>query len=447
MSILALQWTVLLIFGFGFYFLAPRVRDASSFFQASVKGKQPSVYLLTGSLVISWIFAKSITNAANLSADYGIAGGLAYAAYYVSFLVAGVVLYRMRTRGGFTSIHHFLKSRFGTAAVYLFSILIGIRLFNEVWSNTMVIGSYFGAIGSGTYYLSIGAFTGLTLAYSLKGGMRSSMLTDAIQFIFFGVLLIVLLGGIVPQMNDAVGNITQIPNGWKNGAWALLITAILQAFSYPFHDPVMTDRAFISSPKVTLKSFFHATWIGVTLMVLFSLLGVFAREKGLTGEAPVAVAGALGVVGALVMNLVMITSAASTLDSAFSSFSKLVVIDLKKLGKPSVKAGRLAMVAFVIIGTLPVFADPKILSATTISGTMVMGLAPVFVFWNRNSPLLSFVLSVALGILMGVCYVLELIPSELILTDGPFAVLLWTNVWGIVGCFVVYLLPMWMIKK
>ena len=34
------------------------------------------------------------------------------------------------------------------AAVWLFSILIGIRLFNEVWSNTMVIGSYFGDYGS-----------------------------------------------------------------------------------------------------------------------------------------------------------------------------------------------------------------------------------------------------------------------------------------------------------
>jgi hypothetical protein len=30
--------------------------------------------------------------------------------------------------------------------------------------------------------------------------------------------------------------------------------SIIQSFSYPFHDPVLTDRAFIASPKVT-KSF------------------------------------------------------------------------------------------------------------------------------------------------------------------------------------------------
>jgi hypothetical protein len=73
----------------------------------------------------------------------------------------------------------------------------------------------------------------------------------------------------------------------------------------------------------------------------------------------------------------MITSAASTLDSTFSSF-EIVSLDLN-LGK-SVTFGRLSMVIVALLGTIPVFLNAEILSATTISGTTVIGLTPVFYF-------------------------------------------------------------------
>ena len=54
----------------------------------------------------------------------------------------------------------------------------------------------------------------------------------------------------------------------------------------------------------------------------------------------------------------MITSAASTLDSTFSSFSKLAAVDLK-LGE-SISFGRLAMCVLVFLGTIPIFLDAEI---------------------------------------------------------------------------------------
>ena len=111
----------------------------------------------------------------------------------MSFAVAGIIIYQMRVKGGFTSIHEFLTSKFGKNAMLLFSVLIIIRLFNEVWSNTMVIGTYFGVQGSANYFTAIILFTILTLAYSLKGGMSSSIFTDAIQMVLFSILLIIIL--------------------------------------------------------------------------------------------------------------------------------------------------------------------------------------------------------------------------------------------------------------
>ena len=90
----------------------------------------------------------------------------------------------------------------------------------------------------------------------------------------------------------------------------------------------------------------------------------------------------------------MITSASASIDSTFSSFSKLMVVDLNKGKMGSVFMGRIAMIAVAVLGTIPVFFAADILSASTISGTMVIGLAPVFIFWKLPMPKISFHLSV-----------------------------------------------------
>jgi Na+/proline symporter len=439
------QWGLIIASSLVLFLLSPWAKDTNQFFKAVQSKKTPNSFMLMGSLIISWIFAKSITNAANLGLEFGIVGGVAYAGYYLSFAVAGIVIYRMRLHGKYRSIHHFLSSKFGKTAVSVFSILIAIRLFNEVWSNTMVIGSYFGAIGTSAYYWSILVFTGLTLAYVLKGGMSSSIFTDVIQMGLFSVLLMVILFAIFGKETSlTVSDMT------NSGIWSfetglnLLFAALLQSFSYPFHDPVLTDRGFLSSPKVTLKSFLWASVLGALCIVLFSIIGVYAQSQGMQGQAAVEVGKAFGIVILLVINFIMITSAASTLDSTFSSFSKLLALDLK-LGK-TLKFGRWSMVAIAILGTIPVFLDAEILSATTVSGTMVIGLTPVFLFWKGKAPKISFHLSVFSGILFGFLLIFNWFPEPLILTSGKHADLLWINFWGIGCCLIVYLLPIW-IKK
>ena len=135
----------------------------------------------------------------------------------------------------------------------LFSVLIAIRLFNEVWSNTMVIGSYFGEQGSSSYYAAILVFTLLTLVYALKGGLSSSLLTDVIQMVLFGILLFVILGILLPKENNDIGKFVASGEWTMAGGLNLAFAALIQVFSYPFHDPVMTDRGFIAEPKATLK--------------------------------------------------------------------------------------------------------------------------------------------------------------------------------------------------
>lgn len=446
-NILIYQWGLVIFSSLILILCSPFAKNVQQFFKAENQtGEAPNFLLLTSSLVISWIFAKSITNAANLGMSFGFVGGLAYAGYYLSFCVAGVVIYQLRAKGGFESIHQFLNHKYGKNALWLFSILIAIRLFNEIWSNTMVIGSYFGVAGSMSYYTSIFVFTGLTLVYSLKGGMRSSLFTDLIQMVLFTVLLVIILSQIIPQTEGGIGSYIQ------EGTWSmamglnLLFVAVIQSFSYPFHDPVMTDRGFIANPKTTLKSFLWAGLIGGICIVLFSFVGIFARINGLTGEAPVVASKTLGIVMMLVMNFIMITSAASTLDSTFSSFSKLVTIDLGWVKAVTVQKGRLTMAVLALVGTLPIFFNPEILSATTVSGTMVIGLAPVFIFWNWQMPKLSFHLSVGVGILTGIVLMLGC-PSSLLFFEGKYGDYLSLNILGSIASCVAFLLPKFLFPK
>jgi len=442
MGVVELQWALLILFGLLFFLIAPYSKTVDQFFAAQTnEGKQPGVWILTASLVISWIFAKSITNAANLGLEFGMVGGVAYSVYYVSFLVGGYIIYQLRVNGNFSSIHQFLQTRFGHSAVVVFSILIGLRLFNEVWSNTMVIGSYFGEPGESSYFLSVLLVTFLTLAYTIKGGLRSSLLTDAIQLIFFGMMLLILLSLIIPDKEVTTYQMISSGTWTMSTGLNLMLAALLQCLSYPFHDPVLTDRGFISTPKITLKSFIYAAFIGALCIILFSFVGVYAAQKGLIGQAPVEVAKLLGTVGMLAMNFIMITSAASTLDSTFSSFSKLVVIDLGQEKIKTVRNGRLMMVLIVILGTIPIFFNPEILSATTVSGTMVMGLAPVFILWKIKAPNISFQLSVWFGIFVGLIMAFGLFPEVLVFTSGRYSTLLWANIWGLIICFLLYFLP------
>ncbi|MEM6877622.1 MAG: sodium:solute symporter [Bacteroidota bacterium] len=442
------QWVLILSSSLLLLWVSPLAKSKASFFKAQRAGAAPNTWALMGSLVISWLFAKSITNAANLGYSFGIVGGVAYAAYYLSFAVAGLVIYQMRTKGGFQSLHHYLGSRFGQGAVWLFSILIALRLFQEVWSNTLVIGGYFGDRWTFEFYLSIGVFTCLTLAYSLKGGMSSSIITDLIQLAFFAILMIVILSAILPNSNGGMQAYLTSGEWTLIGGGNLLLLALIQSMSYPFHDPVLTDRAFLSDAKSTRKAFLIATPIGAIAIILFSFVGIYAQNQGLSGasDAPVLVAQSLGIVMMLVMNFIMVTSAASTLDSTFSSFAKLSVLDLGWGKQISLKAGRIAMVAIALIGSLPILLQPDIITATTLSGSMVIGLAPVFLLWKLKAPPLSFYLSVGMGLLTGILLLLGTYPDFFAFNTGKYAADFMMNLVGTGLCFAAFLLP-WVLTR
>lgn len=441
-------WGFLVLYGTVMYVISPRARTVSGFFAgADSAGRPASAWALTCSIFISWIFAKSVTNAANLGASFGVVGGLAYATYWLSIPVAGLVIYWLRTRHGATGLVPFLISKYGRLAALGFTLAILIRLYNEVWSNTAVVGAYYGAAGTWTFIGAALLFTAATLVYSLKGGLRSSIFTDVIQAVLFVGVLAIVLFVILPK--HGASTLLSVGEFRLGAGLDLVFVALLQVLSYPFHDPVLTDRGFITEEKRMLRAMIIAGTLGFVCIFAFSLVGVHARIEGLPlgDNMPGAVALAFGTAPYLLMTVIMVMAAGSTLDSTFSSIAKSAGQEVPLLagrapGPRAVMVGMWAMVAIAVLGNLPMIAGTDILKATTLSGTMVMGLAPVFLLSPlvRHSPW-SFHLAFWPGVALGVLLALGGIPSAWAIGTGKYALLLGTNLYGLAICFAGFLVP------
>ncbi|PJB72946.1 MAG: Na+/proline symporter [Alphaproteobacteria bacterium CG_4_9_14_3_um_filter_47_13] len=444
-------WVLTLIYMGIVWWRTPKNVSSSGFFTGRHEnGKEPSLWLLVASAAISWIFAKSIVNAANLSNAFGFLGGVGYGVYYLSFIVAGVAFYIIRTRTSYESLPAFLHGKYGLVGMRLFLIAVGIRLYNEVWSNTKVVGTFFGAEGSLHYWLAALVFTAFTVIYTWRGGLRSSLLTDAVQMVFAGLLLAIILYAISPPLMQEWPQATPDMTG---AALTFCLLAFVQIFSYPFHDPVMTDRAFITNPKTMLKGFILAGVISGAFIILFSLVGVFANLQAYTGSnAALSVSTALGLPMLLVFNVMMLTSAGSTLDSTFSSAGKLGILDWKirnVMAESTVDHARWLIIGLAVLGNLPLLTiymgdqiGPAIIAATTISGTMVMGLAPVILLSFMPTSAINFHLAFWPGLLLGsvLAFMPDMFPEWIAIGSGKYALTTGINIYGLAICTAGFML-------
>ncbi|WP_197050036.1 hypothetical protein [Campylobacter sputorum] len=97
------------------------------------------------------------------------------------------------------------------------------------------------------------------------------------------------------------------------------------------------------------------------------------------------------------------------------------------------------MIIFAIIGNIPMFFGTNILKATTISGTMVMGLAPIFLLHGIIKPnSYSFHLPFWCGIMLGILETLKLIPHWMYIGSEKYASLLGVNFYGLIFCVILY---------
>lgn len=415
--------------------LSPRAESEGAFYQGlGANGRQPGLLSLTFSQVTTWIFARSLMNAAILGFYYGLWGTLAYALYYFSFLTGGKIVDSLRYEHGFNSVQDFLRARFGGWGTGCYNFVIGVRLISEVFANLLVIGILFGVAGSQAYTLTIIGFSAITLFYSMVGGLRASLRTDVFQMVIFLGTLILLVVLVAGSQSVHLHDLWFKPFVFDQPGPVLMLVALLQVWSYPMHDPVMMDRGFLADRETTRKSFLHAAWISIVCIIAFGCLGVLAGAHAVKGASMNdTLMQLLGTVPMLLFNAALVISAMSTLDSALSSSAKLLAVDMKVM-KMTLRNGRTVMAAFMLIGLLLVFWGNKdLFSAVAVSGTASLYLAPVIFFslWGkrRDIPVWSYLLSFLLALAAAILYFTESSGYSHLLGDAhKYTKLLWLTI-------------------
>src|SRR6056297_3204579 len=326
--------------------VAPRRATIGGFFSgAGIDGRAPGLLVLVLSQVTTWIFARSLMNAAILGYFYGIWGVLAYTAYYGSFLTGAFIVGRLRD-GGAGSVQDWLSARFGAAGTGCYNLVIALRLLSEVFANLLVVGLIFGAAlpaSAGADTWAILAVAVLGLAYSAWGGLSASLRTDVLQMLVFLAVFVAAFVALLTSPEFDLGAVLTAPG--TAGAWngqVLLLVALLQVFSYPAHDPVMMDRGFIADRATTRASFLHAFWISSLCIIAFGLFGVQVGLVGAAyeGELLGTWAGMFPAWLFIALLVSLLISALSTLDSALASAARLVVDELKIGTRSLIGAGR-----------------------------------------------------------------------------------------------------------
>ncbi|KAH8044837.1 hypothetical protein JL722_14496 [Aureococcus anophagefferens] len=395
--------------------------------------------LVGSSAFISWIFAKSITNASKKGGSYGICGGFGYAAWYLAFPSAAVACYQLR-RKGYKSLPGAIHAKYGTCAVLVFACCVLYRLYNEVWSNSRVIADFYGRetknykLDDGTAetaFLAVVTLAVVLVAIQYERASNDDLRKFAKSYSHWGLFQWVPK----PELS---------PLSLKGGMDMFALGAVQGGFSYAFFDPVLTDRCFLADPKTMARCFTVGGFAAAWFITLFSIIGVHGSMLGkcvsagycdssdlrgadvaqVTAGAPHAVAQTLGTVLFSFINIIMVTSGISTLDSTFTSVAKLVGPDVHGFlttGKPMpladatkdhVNIGRAAMVLVAVVGTLPLLDNPAELDATTVAGTIVMGLgAPIYMLallpkqleWKGTRPL-AFLVPVLTCAALGICF-------------------------------------------
>ena len=389
---------------------APRRVSVEGFFGGkSATGADPGLWVLVLSQVTTWIFARSLMNSAILGYYYGIAGTLAYAAYYASFLTGGLIVAHLRA-GNARSVQDWLGAQFGGIGRGCYNGVIGLRLLSEVFANLLVVGLIFDAVAGGGGTVAIVTVSLIGLAYSAWGGLGAALRTDVLQMALFLVAFGLAFAALLASPGFSLVAVLSAPGtaGSHNG-WVLLIVAALQVFSYPAHDPVMMDRGFLADAKTTNRSFLHAFWLSTLCIIAFGFFGIQAGLVGADVETQLIGTWA-GMFPPWVFMLLMVSllvSALSTLDSALASSARLAVEELGIVAR-SLAGGRIAMAVVMALGlALTLWGNATLFDAVAISGTASMFLSPVLIvglILRRRVALWSYLVAFGAAVLGAFAY-------------------------------------------
>ena len=180
-----------------------------------------------------------------------------------------------------------------------------------------------------------------TLIYSLKGGLKISIITDKLQFwiiIIFLLMIFIILNQKIDFLSPSLITSKSSNLSIGFGGFTAGLTFFIAVFATNLFDQGIWQRVYASKNIEVLKKSFRAAFCIVFITIsLLGLVGIYASLNGKIEDPSIIIFSLLVNKNYLLLNLVILilslTLVLSSLDTLIASVSSLFVIHANKFAK------------------------------------------------------------------------------------------------------------------
>ena len=410
-----------------------RARMAREFVEFSLAGRALPLPLIFASIAAAYVgpgFSIGFVGRGFKSGFLFWGVGLAYALQNI--LVGILVAPRLRNLEGCHTLGDAIGRKYDRNCQILAGVIsVGLCAgFASVMANAggVVLSNIFGF----PKWVSVAIVVVMTASYTTFGGLRTSVITDALQFTVFSILLpVVLLLAVLFHLDGGTATFAEQASAATaaglSSTSTIEIVGLVAAFLLgetlipPYANRALASKTTrVSRDGFILAGIFSAVWF----MVMISL-GVVARSivPSGTNEDHVLlklVDSIMPVEGHALLLVVLMSVIMSSLDSLLNAgavaFAEDVVKPYVKLAdRTTLNVGRCATVAIAAISVVGATAVPDIISGLLVCYTIwapAILPAAVIGLWAKRPRPLAGILSMCVGTLVAVTFQF-LLPSAI----------------------------------
>jgi urea-proton symporter len=305
-----------------------------------------------------WFWAIAIFVGPAVAYNWGLIGLLWFAIPNgLSCIIVGYLASRVRSAypDGY-SLTAYIKENYSSRVSALFqlefvllslaALLLGFTAINKLWAFTSL-----SAVIQPVYFsLAVGL---ITLAFTLKGGIRTSIFTGSLQTVLWLVFIAVaiyFLPGISFDNLAGKNSLTTVFNEKFLTTFAVpfMITILVGASSHG----MMWQKAFSMPRKSIMPAFTIASVIFTAMVLGLGFLSLQAFSLGIDIKTPDTsqlsmIATALGVTGVVVFSTILIGQTSTVIDSSLNYIASLITLEW--LHKDKVALSRIIMILFLLV--------------------------------------------------------------------------------------------------
>jgi len=324
---------------FGYYVSRGKISQSAFL----VSDRNVNVFGLTFSLTASCFGIWILIGPAEASTWGGVGAVIGYAAgqsfVFLYFSKIGEKIRKILPNA--TSLTEVIEKRYDQKVLKLILILTILYLYVYFCAEVTAISKVVNLILGTPLWLTAALTIVSTLVYSLKGGLKISIITDKFQFwiiiIFLFIIFIILNQKIdFLSLSLITSKSSNLSIGF--GGFTAGLTFFIAVFATNLFDQGIWQRVYASKNiQVLKKGFTAAFYIVFITILLLGFVGIFASLNGKVKDPSTIIFSLLVNKEYLLLNLVILilslTLVLSSLDTLIASISSLFVIHSNKFIK------------------------------------------------------------------------------------------------------------------